>query len=241
MEDNGLMVLQPWPYRFEICIMPRISNFLFSIPSNPMITDIEEYFEKGCGRCERFATADCSTRKWLAGLTELRQICLATGLVEKVKWGHPCYMHADRNIAIVGAFRGDFRLSFFHAALMKDTKGVLEKQGPNTQHADMIRFTKNTQVKKMKSVIVSYLNEAMNYAEEGIKPPKEQSEIELPEELVEARDCDPELAEAFQVLTPGRQKSYVINLNSAKKPETRVSRIAKFRDKILAGKGAMER
>lgn len=206
-----------------------------------MISEIEDYFAKGCGRCERFATPDCSTRKWADGLGDLRRICLEAGLVETVKWGHPCYMHAGRNIAIIGAFRGDFRLSFFNAALMKDPEGVLETQGPNARHPDMIRFVDNSQVAMRAPVIQSYLQEAMGYAEAGIKPPKEESKIELPVELVDALDADPELAEAFHNLTPGRQKSYVINLNSAKKSETRVSRIAKFRGKILAGKGANER
>lgn len=206
-----------------------------------MITDIEEYFSRGCGRCERFATSDCSTRQWSGGLAKLRQICLGMELVETVKWGHPCYVYGNRNIVIIGALRGYFRLSFFNAALMKDPDGVLEKQGSNTLHPDMIRFTKNNQVAKMKLVIESYLAEAMGYAEAGIQPPKQKGELELPDELLEALDSDPELAEAFYCLTPGRQKSYAINLNSAKKPETRISRIAKLRDKILAGKGAMER
>lgn len=206
-----------------------------------MITDIEDYFAKGCGRCERFATADCSTRQWGQGLTELRRVCLESPLVETVKWGHPCYMHADRNIAIIGALRSDFRISFFNAALMKDPDAVLEKQGPNTRHADMIRFTDNAQVVERERVIASYLREAMGYAEAGIKPPKEQGEIALPDELCEAFESDAELAAAFAGLTPGRQRSYVINLNSAKKPQTRVARILKFRDKILAGKGANER
>lgn len=206
-----------------------------------MITEIEDFFSMGCGRCERFATPDCSTKRWTRGLADLRVVCLASGLVETVKWGHPCYMHADRNIAIIGAFRADFRLSFFNAALMKDPEHVLERQGANTQHPDMIRFTANAHVVEMKPVITSYLLEAMGYAEAGVKPPKIRSELEWPGELVEALDCDPELAEAFHRLTPGRQRSYLINLNSAKKSETRISRIAKFRDKILAGKGATER
>ena len=206
-----------------------------------MITDIEDYFSKGCGRCERFATPDCSTRQWSGGLPEFRRICLDSGLVETVKWGHPCYMHEDRNLVIFGAFRHDFRLSFFNAALMKDPDGILEKQGPNTRHPDMIRFTTNAQVVTMKPVIASYLMEAKGYAEAGVKPPKQQGELELPDELSEALESDPELAEAFHGLTPGRKKSYVININSAKKTDTRISRIAKFRDKILAGKGATER
>lgn len=206
-----------------------------------MITSIEDYFNKGCGRCDRFAGPDCSTRQWVQGLNDLRQICRDAGLVETVKWGHPCYMHRDRNIVIFGAFRDNFRLTFFNAALMKDPCGVLEKQGPNTRHPDMIRFVDTVQVARMKTVIMSYLKEAMDYAEAGIRPPKDESEIELPDELVDALDSDPELAEAFRSLTPGRQKSYVINLKSTKKPETRMSRIAKFRPNIVAGKGAMER
>lgn len=206
-----------------------------------MITDIEDFFSKGCGRCERFATADCSTRRWSEGLDALRAICLDAGLTETVKWGHPCYMHAGRNIALLGAFREDLRITFFNAALMKDPKKVLERQGPNTRHPDMIRFTDNPQVSKRKAVVASYLKEAMGYAEAGVRPPKEREALELPEELCDALDADPELAEAFHGLTPGRQRSYVIHLNGAKKPETRIARIIRFRDKILAGKGATER
>ncbi len=206
-----------------------------------MITEIEDYFSKGCRRCDRFATPDCSTKLWAAGLADLRRICLAAGLTETVKWGHPCYMHAGRNIAIIGAFRGDFRISFFDAALMRDPEDVLEKQGPNTRYADAIRFADNGRVLAMEGVIRSYLRESMGYAEAGIRPPKEVGDIDLPDEMTEALDADPELAEAFHGLTPGRQKSYAINLNGAKTPATRVARIARFRDHILAGKGATER
>lgn len=206
-----------------------------------MITDIEDYFTQGCGRCARFATADCSTRQWILGLNDLREICRNAGLVETVKWAHPCFMHAGRNIAVMGAFRNDFRLSFKNAALLKDPERVLEKQGPNTRHPDMIRFTGNAQVREMEPVILAYLKEAMRYAEAGITPPQEEQAFDLPEELVDAMDSDPELAAAFHSLTPGRQRSYVINLNSAKTASTRVSRIAAFRPKVLAGKGALER
>jgi uncharacterized protein YdeI (YjbR/CyaY-like superfamily) len=93
-----------------------------SVPT--MIEDIEDYFARGCGRCGRFATPDCSTRRWEEGLRGLRRLCREAGLAETVKWGHPCYMHAGRNLAILGAFRGDFRLSFFDAALMRDPEGA---------------------------------------------------------------------------------------------------------------------
>ena len=206
-----------------------------------MITDIEQYFVDGCGRCERFATSDCSARRWSQGLAQLRHICRSVGLTEQLKWAHPCYAHADRNIAIIGALRQDFRLSFFNAALMKDGDGVLERQGPNTRHPDMIRFTDNTQPAAMASTIRAYLAEAKSYAEAGIKPKRIAVDLEPPDELVDALDADPALAEAFHALTPGRQRSYVIHLNAAKKPQTRIARIEKLQPKILAGKGAMER
>lgn len=206
-----------------------------------MITDIEDFFDKGCGRCERFDTPDCSTRRWEAGLRRLRAICLDAGLLETVKWGHPCYMHGDRNVVILGAFRDDFRISFFDPALLKDTEGVLEKQGPNTQHPDTIRFTAVEQVAEREGTLRAYLQEFMGYVEAGLRPAKVPVEIEVPAELADAMDADPELAEAFHALTPGRQRSYVINLASAKQSATRIRRIEKFRDKILAGKGALER
>ena len=206
-----------------------------------MIANIEDYFAKGCGPCTRFATPQCSTKRWAAGLAVLRRICREAGLSETVKWGHPCYTHNGRNIAIIGAFRGDFRLSFFDAALMRDGESVLEKQGPNSRHRGTIRFVENEQVSPMERVLQSYLKEAKGYAEAGIKPKKEEADLEFPQELEEALNSDPELAEAFFSLTPGRQKSYVINLNSAKASATRMARIARFREKILCGKGATER
>lgn len=206
-----------------------------------MITAIDDYFTKGCGRCERFGTPDCSTRAWITGLEQLRRICLDCGLTETVKWGHPCYMHAGRNIVIIGAFRNDYRITFFNASLMKDPEGVLERQGQNSRHPDMIRFVNNEDVARMAPVIQAYLREAMNYAETGLRGEKEDVPLDLPEELVTAMDDDPVLAEAFHRLTPGRQKSYVILLNGAKQTDTRRARILKNRDKILAGKGALER
>lgn len=220
---------------------PASGQGCLTLPGRAMITDVEDYFASGCGRCDRFATADCSSRLWAGGLRDLRRICREAGLVETAKWGHPCYMHAGRNIAIIGAFRSDFRLSFFNAALMTDPEGVLEKQGPNTRHNDMIRFRENAQVVQMETVIRAYLAEAMGYAETGIKPQKTDEGLELPDELAQALDRDPELAQAFHALTPGRQKSHVISIGSAKAPATRIARIAKLRPKILAGKGATER
>lgn len=206
-----------------------------------MITDAEDFFTSGCGRCDRHATADCSTRFWLAGLLTLRRLCLEAGLAETAKWGHPCYMHAGRNVAILGAFRGDFRLTFFNASLLTDAEGRLEKQGPNTRHPDCLRFTDTALPQALAPVILAYLSEAMGYAGAGILPPKEVSDLDLPAELVDALDADPDFAEAFHALTPGRQKSWVLHLTDAKTLATKLARIEKSRPRILAGKGATER
>lgn len=206
-----------------------------------MITDVEDFFTRGCGRCARFSTPDCSVQAWSRGLLDLRRICREAGLGETVKWGHPCYVHAGRNIALIGALRGDFRLSFFNAALMRDPAGLLEPQGPNTPHPDMIRFTAEVDVGAREPVIRAYLKEAMGYAEAGLKPAKEERALDMPGDLVEALKADADLATAFAALTPGRRRSYVIALASAKTRATRLSRIAGFRPKILAGKGATER
>jgi uncharacterized protein YdeI (YjbR/CyaY-like superfamily) len=120
-------------------------------------------------------------------------------------------MHTGRNIVLIGGLRGEFRLGFFNAALMKDPACILEKQGPNSRHPDTIRVTCHARVIELEPVIVSYLSEAMGYAD------------------------------AFHSLTPGRQRSYAINLRSANTQATRTARIAKFRERILSGKGATER
>ncbi|MFV0411477.1 MAG: YdeI/OmpD-associated family protein [Paracoccus sp. (in: a-proteobacteria)] len=206
-----------------------------------MITDVEDYFADGCGRCLRFGTDDCASRIWSVEQAELRSICLEAGLSETAKWGHPCYMHAGRNIAIMGAFRGDVRLTLFNAALLRDPGGLLVRQGANTRQPDAFRFTDPAQIGPIRPQILAYLREAMGYAAAGILPEKTPHALDIPDELAEAMDADSELAEAFHALTPGRQRSYAINLGGAKKPETRIARIEKFRPAILAGKGANER
>jgi len=206
-----------------------------------MISAIEDYFTKGCGRCDRFATSDCSTRLWGVGLAQLRRICLSAGLEETVKWGHPCYIHQNRNVALIGAFRDDFRLTMMNAALLSDADHLLERPGPNTGQANMIRFTDVAQVHEREPAISGMLDQAIGNVEAGRRAPRSETEPDLPPELVAALDADPEMAEAFAALTRGRRRSYVIALSSARSAATRISRIAKLRDPIMAGKGATER
>ena len=206
-----------------------------------MITQPEDYFAQGCGRCSRFATPACSSQTWAAGLQALRQVCLGVGLVETAKWGHPCYTHQGRNIAILGALRGDFRLTFFNASLLKDPHQLLQSKGANSAHPDTLCFTDASQVKAVAASLRAYLQEAMVLADKGIKPIKVQAQLQLPEELKQALATDAKLSTAFFKLTPGRQRSYILYLNAAKKSETRMARINACRERIFAGKGALER
>ena len=105
----------------------------------------------------------------------------------------------------------------------------------------MIRFADSARVAALAPVIRAYLRQLMDHAEAGTKPPRTTHQPDMPAELAEALDADPELAEAFHALTPGRQKSYLLNLNQARQPATRIARIDRFRDRILAGKGALDR
>ena len=206
-----------------------------------MIADIEKYFTSGCGRCARFDTADCSALIWSEGVKRLREICVQSGLTETLKWGQPCYQFAERNVAIIGALRTGFSLSFFEAGLLNDPENNLERPGPNSPIPSVLRFESLEQLGQMSELVVDFLGQAKHIAQRGLRAPKVQFELPVPDELVEVLNADPELSEAFFALTPGRRKSYLINLNQAKMPATRVSRIAKFRAKIIAGKGAMER
>ncbi len=201
----------------------------------------EDYFAQGCGRCARFATPDCSTRAWLPGLLALRRLCLAAGLDETAKWGHPTYVHAGRNVAILGAFRDGFRLSLFEAALLSDPEGALERQGPNARAADCLRFRRSGEVAEREATIRALLAQARDLAARGLRAPGPAGAPDLPEELLAALDADPTLAEAFHALTPGRRRSHALAVAGAKRAGTRAARVEALRPLILAGRGALGR
>ncbi|WP_417586140.1 YdeI/OmpD-associated family protein [Pararhodobacter oceanensis] len=206
-----------------------------------MIEDVQRYFIDGCGRCPRFATDACSARRWAKGLAHLRQICRDAGLEESLRWGHPCYRFADRNIALLGAFKSDFCLTLMDAELLDDPDGLLQKPGPNSSVSNVLRFTSKAEVIRLTPAIQGFLNAAKANAEAGRRPEKSApAPLDLPQELIDALDADPALTEAFHALTPGRQRSYAIVLSTAKTSATRLKRIAKLTPKILSGKGANE-
>jgi uncharacterized protein YdeI (YjbR/CyaY-like superfamily) len=199
------------------------------------------YFDDGCGRCARFQTDDCSARQWSLGLEILRDICLAQELQETIKWSHPCYTYSDRNIAILGAFRTDFRITFMNAELLSDKAGVLVRAGDQSQVANVLKFTSQDDVVRAAPSITEFLFQLKERAASGVKTQRKVTPVEIPDVLLSVLHDDPELRAAFDKLTPGRQKSYAILVNSAKRHETKIARISKSRDKILQGKGALDR
>lgn len=177
--------------------------------------------------------------QWRTEALELRKILQTCDLTEQVKWKKPCYMHEGDNIAVLQRFKDFLALLFFRGALMKDPEGLLKSQGENTRSALRLEFTSVEQVLEHAEAIRALVTEAIAVAKSGLKV--EQAEPpDYPEELIAALELDPELQEAFDELTPGRQRSYLLHFSAAKQSATRTSRIAKCRSKITSGKGFNE-
>lgn len=206
-----------------------------------MISDPAEYFTRGCGRCARFDTPQCSALVWSPVLAALRALCLEAGLTEETRWGIPAYRHAGRTLALIGAFRDNAMLTLPDAALLEDPEGILKPAGPTSQGNSTIRFTAPDQVAALAPAIRRMLAAARQAAAEGRVPPRLPTKVDMPEDLIAALDADPVLAEAFHALTPGRQRSFCVVLAQAKTPATRARRIDAFRPLILEGKGALGR
>lgn len=192
------------------------------------------------GQSNRSVDAFVSRQKvWRAEIENLRTILLDSGLDEELKWGKPCYVFEGKNIAIVQPFKEHCALMFFKGALLKDPQGLLRSQGENTQSALRLEFRSPGEVKK--AVIKSYIKQAIAVEKAGLKVEfKAKRELEIPEELAQVFKKDKKLAKAFEALTPGRKRGYVMHFASAKQSATRLSRITKAAPKILAGLGVSE-
>lgn len=176
--------------------------------------------------------------QWQKEFKELRAIALETELVEDLKWGCPCYTYEEKNIFLIHGFKEYCALLFFKGALMKDPENILIQQTENVQAARQIRFTNLQQIIDLKEIIKSYLFEAIEVEESGAKiKMKKTKEFEMPEEFQQKLDENPELKEAFEALTPGRQRAYLLYFSSAKQSKTRAARIEKYIPEILNGKG----
>ena len=157
-----------------------------------------------------------------------------------MKWGFPTYTVSGKNVTQLAALKSHRTLSFFRGTAMLDPESKLHAPGPNSRHARYLKFQKLDQVEKQKASITSYIQEAIRLEREGIKVQAEASKLEIPRELQEQLELSPELAQAFQALTPGRQRSHVIHIAGAKQASTRERRVGKCIPKILASKGFNE-
>jgi uncharacterized protein YdeI (YjbR/CyaY-like superfamily) len=176
--------------------------------------------------------------KWQTAYAELRMLVLDGGLTETLKWGCPCYTHDDNNILLIHGFKDYCALLFMQGALLKDTEGILVQQTQNVQSARQLRFTTLQEIEKSQSIILAYIREAIEIGKAGLKMElKKTSEFNMPEEFQLVLDEMPELKTAFEALTPGRQRGYLLYFSAAKQSKTRTARIEKYLPQILDGKG----
>jgi len=177
-------------------------------------------------------------KKWQKEQEELREIALECQLTEELKWGTPCYTFQNSNIVLIHAFKEYCAFLFFKGALLSDTDGILIQQSKNVQAARQIRFTNLQEIKDQKSILKTYIYQAIEVEKSGLKVKlKKTKEFEVAEEFQNKLDQDSKLAAAFKALTPGRQRAYLLHFSSPKQSKTRESRVGKAIDQILDGKG----
>ncbi|HZP07121.1 MAG TPA: YdeI/OmpD-associated family protein [Terracidiphilus sp.] len=180
-------------------------------------------------------------KKWLKETDRLRKIALDCDLTEELKWGKPCFTFLKKNVAIVIPLKESCALAFFKGALLKDTKHILERAGEHTQAGRWIKFTSLREITALKSTLRDYLYEAIELEESGKKVRlKKPSEYAVPEELQIRLEADPLLKTAFEALTPGRRKSYILHISGAKQAKTRAARTERCVPMILSGRGFNE-
>ncbi|MCL6452389.1 MAG: YdeI/OmpD-associated family protein [Alicyclobacillus sp.] len=194
---------------------------------------IDAYLSGGCMRCKRGGTPNCKVHSWQEELKKLRSILLDCGLTEELKWSQPCYTYQKRNVLIMAAFKDYCAINFFKGSLLKDTNGILTE---HTQAGRQIRFTSVRDIVVMEPILKAYVYEAIEIEKSGLKPHIEKNPEPIPEEFQKKLDEIPSLKAAFEALTPGRQRAYIIYFSAPKQSKTRESRIEKYMQHILDGK-----
>lgn len=205
-----------------------------------MIKDPNDYFIDGCGRCSLHGTDQCKVRTWAGPLVLLREIMLQSGLEEEAKWGQPTYTLKGKNVAMIFSFKDSCGISFFKGVLLQDDAKILVPAGANSNVARLLKITSAAQVAELEPHIHAYIAEAIELEKSGAKVPKPTEREPMPETLAHWLENDPQLQTAWDLLTPGRQRSYILHVGSAKQEQTQLNRIEKCIPKIYAGKGFNE-
>ena len=177
-------------------------------------------------------------KKWKEEFEKLRTIILDCELTEDFKWMHPCYTYNNKNVVLIHGFKEYCALLFHKGALLQDTDGILIQQTENVQAARQIRFTTVQEINELENILKAYIHEAIEVEKAGLKVEVNKNiELNIPEELQKKFDEIPALKIAFEALTPGRQRAYTLYFSQAKQSKTRESRVEKYVQKILDGKG----
>ncbi len=175
---------------------------------------------------------------WQEAFGLLREIALESNLTEELKWGHPCYTLKGKNVFLIHGLKDYCALLFHKGALLKDTKGLLVQQTKNVQSARQIRFASVKEIEVLTPLLKRYIRAAIALEKAGKQVVlKKTAEFDMPEEFSTAMKQMPDLKKAFNALTPGRQRGYLLYFAGAKQSKTRMVRIEKHLDRILAGKG----
>lgn len=206
-----------------------------------MTKDIETYFIDGCGRCSLFGTPECKVKTWQKELKLLRKLVLDCGLTENIKWGQPCYTYNGNNVLFVTCFKDFACISFFKGALLNDAEQILTAPGENSQAVRLIKYTNAKDIVAQEATIKAYIYEAIEIEKAGLKVALKKEQDPIPEELQAMMDKDAKLKAAFEALTPGRQRGYILHFSAPKQSKTRISRIEKCIPKIMSGKGFHDR
>jgi uncharacterized protein YdeI (YjbR/CyaY-like superfamily) len=207
------------------CKEPSLTYVLnFIHKSHKMNPKVDWYFEKA--------------EKWPEELAQLRRIVLDCGLTEELKWGVPCYTFQQNNVVLIHDFKEYCALLFHKGVLLNDTNGILIQQTENVQVARQIRFTHLKEIIELETVLKTYIFEAIEVEKAGLKVElKKTTEFTMPEEFKQKLVENPTLKTAFDALTPGRQRGYLLHFSAPKQAQTRVSRIEKCMAQIFNGKG----
>ncbi|NHA04300.1 hypothetical protein G7092_10860 [Mucilaginibacter sp. HC2] len=176
--------------------------------------------------------------RWQEELDQLRMIVLDCGLSEELKWGCPCYTFQQNNIVLIHVFKEYCALLFFKGALLSNTDGLLIQQTENVQAARQIRFTNALEIIEQKAILKAHIHEAVEVEKAGLKVElKKTEEFPIPKEFQGKLDKIPALKTAFEALTPGRQRAYILHFSQPKQSKTREARVEKYMPQILSGKG----
>jgi uncharacterized protein YdeI (YjbR/CyaY-like superfamily) len=175
---------------------------------------------------------------WEKEINKLRTIVLSCGLTEELKWGCPCYTHEGTNIVLIHVFKEYCGLLFFKGALLNNAHGLLIQQTKNVQSARQMRFTNSKEIVKLEKMIKASIYEAIEVEKAGLKVKlKKVEEYNVPEEFQKRLNKSKALKTAFEKLTPGRQRGYLLHFSSARQSKTREARVEKYIPKIMEGKG----